>query len=58
MKCQLTGEFGDPDRKSGQPKSKVSFWELPCEEYDRVNIGDRVQLRPTGINTANLVSAP
>ncbi len=58
MTCRLTGQFSDPDRPYGQPKSKVGFWDLPCEEYDRVNIGDRVQLQPTGINAANLVSAP
>jgi hypothetical protein len=58
MKCQLTGRFKDPDRAFGQSAAQVGVWNLPCDAYDRVNIGDRVQLRPDGVDSANLVSVP
>jgi hypothetical protein len=59
MKCQLEGEFNVNDRQFGSPMtSKVGIWKLPCEEYDRVNIRDRVQLRLSSVDSANLVSAP
>ncbi len=58
MKCQIQGQSSNLNRAAGPTQSKPQIWNLPCEEYDRVNIGDQVQLQLSDANSANLVTAP
>jgi hypothetical protein len=52
--CRLNGIYS-LKKNWFQTSSQVGMWELPCSEYDRIDIGDQVKLQKTGDNRVNLV---
>jgi hypothetical protein len=52
--CRLKGIYSFKENWF-QTSSKAGMWELPCSEYDRIDIGDRVKLQKTEDDRANLV---
>ncbi|MBM0740336.1 hypothetical protein JOY44_01665 [Phormidium sp. CLA17] len=55
MICRLKGAFAIQSSWFENPESMSGSWELPCEEYDQINIGERVKLRRNATNSVNLV---
>jgi hypothetical protein len=53
--CRLNGTYTIQNSWFEKPQSKSGTWELPCQEYDRVEIGERVKLRQNTAYSANLM---
>ncbi|HEY9625309.1 MAG TPA: hypothetical protein V6C78_33625 [Crinalium sp.] len=53
--CRLYGTYSIHHGWFQPPELKTGIWTLPCEDYDRIDIGNQVQLRATDSDLANLV---
>lgn len=53
--CRLSGNYSSKVGWFQPPEPASETWQLPCQEYDRIDIGDWVQLREESVNSANLV---
>jgi hypothetical protein len=53
--CYLDGSYSVREEWFQAPESRVGKWMLPCEDYDRVDVGDQIQLRLGESNAVNLV---
>ncbi|MBD2098830.1 hypothetical protein H6F90_27595 [Trichocoleus sp. FACHB-591] len=52
--CRLSGSYLVKNGWFQKPEAKSGAWNLPCEEYDRLKLGERVQIRLTDANSAQL----
>jgi hypothetical protein len=52
--CRLSGSYLVKNGWFQKPEAKLGTWNLPCEEYDRLKLGERVQIRLTDANSAQL----
>lgn len=53
--CQVTGTGSESQGWFLPAVVKTRTWQLPCEQFDRVHVGDRITLQPTTTQTATLV---
>lgn len=53
--CRLSGDYSTQPGWFQSPQSTAGSWTLPCSEYDRINIGDRVELRQESADAVHLV---
>lgn len=57
MKCLLTGSFTTQKGWFETPKSTLGIWELPCQEYNQLQVGEQIKLRLKSPTSANLVKS-
>ena len=53
--CTVTGTGSAAAGWFAPSVVKTGTWQLPCEQFDRLHVGDRVTLQPTTAQTATLM---
>lgn len=54
--CTVTGTGSESRGWFSPTVVKTGTWQLPCEQFDRVHVGDRITLQPTTAQTATLMA--